>query len=232
MPASLPRLLIVEDDATIGANLFEFFEARGFLVDAAYDGRTALHRLGTTSFDAVILDIGLPGTDGLTVLNRLRNELGLAVPVLLLTARDEVDDKLAGFGHGADDYVTKPFALVEVEARVRALLARASGRVATPVRRFGALVLDARRHEVRVGEVPVRLTPKGWNILEVLLRDAGRVVPRSELEYALWGDDPPQNDALRSQVHLLRKALADAGFHGIETMHGVGLRLVAGEEAT
>ena len=230
MNAVSPRLLIVEDDATIAGNLFEFFDARGFTVDAAYDGRSALQRLAGATFEAVILDIGLPGTDGLTVLHRLRNELGLAVPVLLLTARDEIGDKLAGFAHGADDYVTKPFALVEVEARVRALLARASGRVAAPLKRFGSLVLDARRREVSGGDVRVRLTPKGWSILEVLLRDPGRVVPRSELERALWGDDPPETDALRSQIHLLRKALADAGFHGIETMHGVGLRLVAGSQ--
>lgn len=227
MTKPLPRLLIVEDDATIAGNLFAFFEARGFSVDAAYDGKAAMHRLGAEAFEAVILDIGLPGTDGLSVLHRLRNELGLAVPVLLLTARDDIGDKLAGFAHGADDYVTKPFALVEVEARVRALLARAAGRVATPLKSFGPLVLDSRRHELRVNTVPVRLTPKSWNILEALLRDPGGVVSRVELERVLWGDDPPENDALRSQIHLLRKALADAGFDGIETVHGIGFRLVA-----
>jgi DNA-binding response OmpR family regulator len=226
MSAPLPRLLIVEDDSTIAGNLFEFFEKRGFSVDAAYDGRSALQRLAKQTFELVILDVGLPVVDGLGVLNRLRNELALATPVLLLTARDDIGDKLAGFAHGADDYVTKPFVLVEVEARVRALLARASGRVAAPFKRFGPLTLDPRRHELQVNGVPIRLTPKGWNILEVLLRDPGRVVPRSELERALWGDDPPETDALRSQVHLLRKALADAGFEGIETVHGVGLRLL------
>lgn len=229
MSEPLPRLLIVEDDPTIAGNLFAFFEARGFVVDAAYDGRTALHRLAIDAFEIVILDVGLPAVDGLAVLHRLRNELGLAVPVLLLTARDDIGDKLAGFSHGADDYVTKPFVLVEVEARVRALLARASGRVAAPIKRFGALTLDPRRHELRVNGTLAKLTPKGWNILEVLLRDPGRVVPRTELERALWGDDPPETDALRSQIHLLRKVLADAGFEGIETVHGVGLRLVAGD---
>ncbi len=223
-----PRLLIVEDDPTIAGNLFAFFDARGFTVDAAYDGRTALHRLVTESFEVVILDVGLPAIDGLAVLHRLRNELGLGVPVLLLTARDEIGDKLAGFAHGADDYVTKPFVLVEAEARVRALLARASGRVATPLREFGSLRLDSRRHRLHIGATEVRLTPKGWSIIELLLRDPGRVVPRAELERALWGDDPPETDALRSQIHLLRKALVDAGFDGLETVHGIGLRLVAG----
>ncbi len=228
MSEPLPRLLIVEDDPTIADNLFAFFESRGFSVDAAYDGRTALHRLATESFEAVILDVGLPAIDGLAVLHRLRNELGLAVPVLLLTARDEIGDKLAGFSHGADDYVTKPFVLVEVEARVRALLARAAGRVATPLRQFGSLRLDSRRHQLHIGATEVRLTPKGWSIIELLLRDPGRVVPRAEIEHALWGDDPPETDALRSQIHLLRKALVEAGFDGLETVHGVGLRLVAG----
>ena len=222
-----PRLLVVEDDPTIAGNLFAFLESRGFIVDAAYDGRTALHRLATESFEAVILDVGLPAIDGLTVLHRLRNELGLAVPVLLLTARDEIGDKLAGFAHGADDYVTKPFMLVEIEARVRALLARASGRVATPIRQFESLRLDSRLHQLHVGPIEVRLTPKGWSLIELLLRDPGRVVPRVELEHALWGDDPPETDSLRSQIHLLRKALAEAGFHDMETVHGVGLRLVA-----
>ena len=230
MSEPLPRLLIVEDDPTIAGNLFQFFEARGFVVDAAYDGRTALHRLGVESFEIVILDVGLPAIDGLAVLHRLRNELGLALPVLLLTARDDIGDKLAGFSHGADDYVTKPFVLVEVEARVRALLARASGRVAAPIKRFGPLTLDPRRHELRVNGTLARLTPKGWSIIDLLLRDPGRVVPRAELERALWGEDPPETDALRSQIHLLRKALADAGFDGIETLHGVGLRLVTAND--
>lgn len=227
MSEPLPRLLIVEDDSTIAGNLFAFFESRGFSVDAAYDGRTALQRLSTETFEVVILDVGLPSVDGLAVLHRLRNELGLDVPVLLLTARDEIGDKLAGFAHGADDYVTKPFVLVEVEARVRALIARASGRVSAPLKRFGPISLDPRRHELKVDGVAVKLTPKGWNILDVLMRDPGRVVPRAEIERALWGDDPPETDALRSQIHLLRKALADAGFDGIETVHGVGIRLLA-----
>lgn len=221
-----PSLLIVEDDAVIAANLFSFFEQRGFVVDAAYDGRSALHRLATASFDAIVLDVGLPGVDGFSVLHHLRNVLGLAIPVLVLTARDDIDDKLAGFAHGADDYVTKPFVLVEVEARVRALLARANGRVATPLRRFDRLLIDGRRREVRVDGTLVSLTPKGWSILEALLRDPGRVVPRAELEAAAWGDDPPETEALRSQVHLLRKALSAAGFDGIRTVHGIGLQLV------
>lgn len=226
-----PRILIVEDDVTISANLCAYMEAKGFVVDVAYDGASALYRLGVETFDAILLDIGLPGADGLTVLRRLRTELQQATPVLLLTARDELQDKLAAFAVGADDYVTKPFALAEIEARLRALLARAHGAVTTSVRRCGNLEFDARTRAVKVADKLVRLTPKSCRIVEVLIRDPGRVVPRSELEAALWGGDVPERDALRSQIHLLRKALSDAGFDGLDTVHGVGFRFVAGTGA-
>jgi DNA-binding response OmpR family regulator len=220
------RVLIVEDDATIAGNLYSYLEARGFVPDAAYDGRAALSLLTSAHFDVVILDVGLPGMDGYSVLRAMRTEHMLSVPVLMLTARDELDDKLAGFSHGADDYLTKPFALAEVEARLHALIQRASGAVGTPVRRWGSLSYDSRTRLVSVKGKPVHLTRKSCMIMDALLRDPGRVVPRTELESLLWGSEPPSSDALRSQVHLLRKALADAGFDGIETVHGTGWRLV------
>lgn len=226
------RVLIVEDDATIAGNLYSFLEAQGFVPDAAYDGRAALALLTSQHFDAVILDVGLPGLDGYGVLRTLRTEHMLSVPVLMLTARDELDDKLAGFSHGADDYLTKPFALAEVEARLHALIQRANGAVGTPVRRWGPLSYDSRTRAVTVAGRPVHLTRKSCMILDALLRDPGRVVPRTELESLLWGSEPPSSDALRSQVHLLRKALADAGFDGIETVHGTGWRLVDTPEGT
>jgi DNA-binding response OmpR family regulator len=224
-PAAHYRVLIVEDDATIAGNLYSYLEKRGFVPDAAYDGRAALGLLTSQHFDVVVLDVGLPGMDGYAVLRALRTEHMLPVPVLMLTARDELDDKLAGFAHGADDYLTKPFALAEVEARLHALIQRASGAVATPVRRWGALSYDTRTRMVSVDGQPVHLTRKSCMIIDVLLRDPGRVVPRAELESLLWGSEPPSSDALRSQVHLLRRALADAGFDGIETVHGTGWRL-------
>jgi DNA-binding response OmpR family regulator len=225
------RVLIVEDDATIAGNLYSFLESRGFAPDAAYDGRAALSLLTSQHFDAVILDVGLPGMDGYGVLRALRTEHMLPVPVLMLTARDELGDKLAGFSHGADDYLTKPFALAEVEARLHALIQRASGAVGTPVRRWGPLSYDSRTRAVAVGVQSVHLTRKSCMILDALLRDPGRVVPRAELESLLWGNEPPSSDALRSQVHLLRKALADAGFDGIETVHGTGWRLIGPRDA-
>jgi DNA-binding response OmpR family regulator len=219
------RVLIVEDDVTIAGNLYSFLEARGFVPDAVYDGRAALTMLTSQHFDVVILDVGLPGMDGYGVMRALRTEHMLSVPVLMLTARDELEDKLAGFSHGADDYLTKPFALAEVEARLHALIHRASGAVGTPVRSCGPLSYDSRTHSVSVDGKTVHLTRKSCLILDALLRNPGRVVRRTELESMLWGSEPPSSDALRSQVHLLRKALADAGFDGIETVHGTGWRL-------
>jgi len=219
------RVLIVEDDHVIAGNLYSFLEARGFLPDVAYSGPAALQRLQEQRFDAVLLDIGLPGMDGNAVLHDMRTERRLAVPVLMLTARDSLEDKLAGFSHGADDYLTKPFALLEVEARLLALIQRAKGSTVDAERTFGPLQFDARSRVVSVSGVPVHLTRKAGLIIEVLLRDPGRVVTREELESVLWGNEPPSSDALRSQVHLLRRALADAGFDSIETVHGTGWRL-------
>ena len=222
------RVLIVEDDFGIASNLHTFLSLKGFDVDAAYSGQAALHRCSTEHFDVILLDIGLPGLDGLSFLQRLREELRVATPVLVISARSELADKLAGFAHGADDYLTKPFALAEVEARVRALLARsAGGHVVDPVLRFGTLEFDRERGEARVAGTLVRLTPKAAQLLELLLRKPGQLVRRAAIEAALWPESPPQADALRSQIHSLRKALAEHGFEGVETVHGVGLRLAA-----
>ena len=224
-----PRVLIAEDDATIAGNLYSYLEASGFVPDAACDGRTALQMLAARSFDVMVLDIGLPGRDGHAVLRGLRDDLGSAMPVLVLTARDQLEDKLAGFAHGADDYLTKPFALAEVEARLRALVNRAQGTVVAAVRTFHGLSFDPRTRTVEVNGAPVPLTRRSIQILDMLTRDAGCVVERADLESALWGAEPPSSDALRSQFHLLRRALAEAGFDGIETVHGTGWRLVAPE---
>ncbi|HZV93142.1 MAG TPA: response regulator transcription factor [Caldimonas sp.] len=220
------RLLIAEDDYAIATNLFTYFERKGYDVEAVYSGQAAMHRCSVERFDLVILDIGLPGLDGLTFLQRLRGELRVATPVLVVSARSDLSDKLAGFEHGADDYVTKPFALAEVEARVRALLNRARGASIDPVRRLGRLAFDVREGEARVGDALVRLTPKAAQLLDLLLRYPGQLVRRAEIEKALWDDEVANADALRSQVHWLRRALAEAGFDGIETVHGVGYRIV------
>jgi DNA-binding response OmpR family regulator len=221
------RILIAEDDDALASKVFAVLERNGYSVEAVYSGQAALHRCSTERFDLVLLDAGLPGLGGLAFLQRLRSELRVHTPVLVISARSDLSDKLAAFEHGADDYMTKPFALAEVEARVRALLNRSRGTAfVDPVRRCGPLVFDIAEHEARVGETSVRLTPKAAQLLELLLRRPGQLVRRAGIEQAIWGDSAPNADAVRSQVHWLRKALADAGFDGIETVHGVGYRIV------
>jgi len=220
------RVLIVEDDTTIAGNLYGYLQGQGYLLDAAYDGHAALALLAEQRFDAVVLDVGLPGLSGYEVLSRLRGKLAQAVPVLVLTSRDLLEDKLAGFAHGADDYLTKPFALAEVHARLQALIKRARRSVVdAPVLSCGLLQFDKRTRLVSVAGHPVHLGRKACMMVEILLRDPGRVVARDELEREIWGDEPPSSDSLRSQMHLLRRALAEAGFDGIETVHGQGWRL-------
>lgn len=225
MPSA--HVLVVEDEQTIARNLVEYLEARGHAVDIAYDGPAALVQLGRQTFDVLVLDLGLPRLDGQQVLQQLRHRLGLTLPVLVLTARDGLASKQACFDAGADDYLVKPFSLAELVLRVAALHRRASGALGTlggPLR-AGPLRLDLRAQQAFVGEQAVHLMPRGLQILAALMRDPGRVVPRAELEAALWPDGPPDSDALRSQIHLLRRALGQAGFDGVETRHGLGWRL-------
>ena len=225
------RVLIVEDEATIARNCVTFFELQGYAVDIAHDGTAAIARLASDTFDVIVLDLGLPRLDGKRVLDHLRRQLGLATPVLILTARDELDSKLQCFALGADDYLTKPFSLAELEARVAALHRRATGTVVADVAAAGALRFDRRTRTVSVRGTPVHLAPRPLQILDCLLRDPGRVVTRADLEALLWPEGERDSDVLRSQVHLLRRALADAGYDGLETVHGVGYRLHTEEAA-
>lgn len=224
-PLSGCHVLVVEDEPTIGANVLAYLSAQGAEVDLARDGQAALAWLGQRSADVLVLDLGLPRLDGLAVLQQLRHALGLATPVLVLTARDELASKQACFEAGADDYLVKPFALAELSWRLAALHRRASGATGQQVLAAGVLRLDRRTGQLQVGAQAVHLPPRPMRILELLLRDPGRLVSRQTLEAALWPDDPPDSDALRSQVHLLRRALSQAGFDGLDTVHGVGWRL-------
>jgi DNA-binding response OmpR family regulator len=221
------KVLVVEDESTIAGNLLQYLEMQGWQADVAYDGPAAMARVGAESWDVIILDIGLPRADGFQVLHHLREHLLLATPVLILTARGELDARLRGFGLGADDYLSKPFSLAEVHARIQALHRRASGSVVSQASQVGPLRLDRRTRQVTVNGKPVRLMPRSMQILERLMRVPGEVVHRTELERILWpsGDHPPE--ALRSQVYLLRRALGEVDYDGLETVHGVGFRLQA-----
>ncbi len=222
------RVLIVEDDPAIAANLYDFLEARGHSVDAAGDGVTGLHLAVTGKFDAVILDLGLPGMDGITLCRKLRGEAHNDTPVLMLTARDTLDDKLGGFSGGADDYLVKPFALKEVEARLIALHKRRAGRVASQELSVGDLVFDPKSLTARFRGAELKLPPKCIRLLETLMSQPDRVFSRKELETAVWGEEQETSDTLRSHMHVLRRELQRAGGHDpIRTIHGLGYRLGA-----
>ena len=222
------RVLIIEDDLDIATNLYEFLEGRGNVVDLARDGVTGMHLAVAGDFDAIVLDLGLPGVDGLGLCRKLRRDARQDVPVLILTARDMLDDKLAAFESGADDYLVKPFALREVEARLNALVARRRGRVVDRRLAYEAVEFDPATLEVTVEGRPVHVSRKCLRLLEMLMSAPQRVFTRVELERELWGDEQPQSDSLRSHMHLLRRALTDAHGHSpIETVHGVGYRFAS-----
>lgn len=220
-------VLIIEDELAIAENLSLALEGEGFIVDIARDAKSALHELSQGPYDLVLLDIGLPGMDGYSVLAKMREELQLSTPVLMLTARSALEDKLKGFSAGVDDYLTKPFALAEVIMRVKALTRRSKQLSDTAfVLSFGPLRYVLAEQLVTVSGQPVKLSRKSLMTLEVLLRYAGRVVPRQKLEDYLWQGEPPSSDALRSQIHLLRKTLHQYGYDGIQTIHSIGWRLI------
>lgn len=225
------RILVVEDNRDIAANLFDFLEAKGHVVDLAEDGLSGLHLATTNRYDAIVLDIMLPGLDGFNVCRRLRQEAHLATPVLMLTARDSLDDKIAGLESGADDYVVKPFALREVETRLRTLARRAQGAFGPAVLTLADLSFDTGTYRVTRNQRVLELPPIPLKLLETLLRATPRVVPRSELEQAVWGDSPPDSDALRAHLHILRTALDGANEAPLlHTLRGIGYRLAREDE--
>jgi DNA-binding response OmpR family regulator len=201
-------------------------------VDAAADGVTGLHLAVSHPFDAIVLDLGLPGMDGIALCRRLREDAQLDTPVLMLTARDTLEDKLAGFAHGADDYLVKPFALKEVEARLLALNKRHTGRTTARTLEVGDLTLDPKTLAIRFAGTDVKLPRKCIQLLESLMTHPGNVVSRAELEEAVWGGAQETSDTLRSHMHVLRRALrAAGGYDPIETIHAIGYRLQAGSAA-
>ncbi len=226
------KILVVEDNPDLAANLVDYLEARGHLVDAAGDGISGLHLASTQGFDVILLDLILPGMDGIALCRRLREEAGKATPILMLTARDTLEDKIAGLEAGADDYLVKPFALREVAARIQALARRASATVAQGELRVADLCFDTATLRVTRGGREIPLPPIPLRMLETLLRASPRVLGREEMERAIWRDAPPDSDALRSHLHLLRAAI-DKPFDRplLRTLRGLGWQIVAPEPA-
>lgn len=219
------HILIVEDDRIIAENLYEYLESRGHQCDYAPSLAAAMPLLEGPDFDAAVLDRNLPDGDGLTLARHLRTA-GNLLPLLILTARDTLEDKLTGFDAGADDYLVKPFALQEVEARLTALARRAGTRAPGGICRQGPLAYDASAREVRLNGQPLHLPPKALRLLAELLPHPNRVFSRRELEIAIWGHEQESSDNLRSVLHTLRRALGEASGVQVVNVHGLGYKLV------
>lgn len=212
------KILLVEDDPLLGDGVRAGLTQEGYAVDWVKDGRAAQLAMNAGGYALMVLDLGLPRVEGITVLTGLR-ESGSTLPVLILTARDSVSDRVKGLDAGADDYLVKPFDLEELAARVRALLRRNVGRAA-PVIRHGEIVLDPASHGVTLKGKPVELSPREFAVLRELLENAGQVLSRARLEQSLYGwDQEVESNAVEVHVHHLRRKL---GSGLIKTLRGIG----------
>lgn len=220
------KILIIEDNPDIVANIYAFFEPKGFELDNAHNGYSGLTLASSNRYDVILLDVMLPGMDGIKLCKQLREELHNKTPVLMLTARDTILDKVAGFDSGADDYLVKPFSLVELEARIKALIRRHQDEHCQH-RKVGALSLNADEHSIVREGKSLKLTPTGFKILETLMSASPRVVSKAELEEKVWGADIPSSDALRTHMHSVR-AQIDKPFSTpmIVTISGVGYQII------
>jgi DNA-binding response OmpR family regulator len=219
-------ILLVEDNRDIAEMVAEFLERKGYVVDHAGDGVTGLHLAVTNPYDVIVLDLMLPGLDGLALCRKLREQAKRDTPLLMLTARDTVDDKIVGLEAGADDYLVKPFEIRELEARIRTLLRRQRGAVVAETLRVGDLTLDTSTLEVTRAGQAIKLMPIGLKLLTTLMRASPRIVSRQQLEREVWGDVLPDSDTLRSHLYALRKAI-DRPFDRpvLHTVAGAGYRL-------
>jgi len=219
------RILVIEDNRDILANVLDYLQLKGFSVDCAQDGLSGLHLASTGHYDLIVLDIMLPGLDGYQLCKRLRDDAQSDIPILMLTARDALEDRLQGLRAGADDYLIKPFALSELVARIEAILRRSRGG-RKRLLKVADLVYDLDTLQVSRAGRALKLNPLGLKLLEILMQKSPAVVRREVLEEALWGDDCPDSDSLRSHIHQLRQAI-DKPFPSslLHTFHGIGYSL-------
>lgn len=226
------RILVIEDNPDIASNIGDYLTDRGNLVDFAGDGVTGLHLAVVNDYECIVLDLMLPGMDGLEVCRKLRQEARKHTPVLMLTARDALSQKLAGFETGADDYMVKPFALQELEARVQVLVRRSKPQQAR-VLQVADLSYNLDTLVVVRQDKHIQLNPIALKILQCLMEASPSVVTRQELEMRVWGEELPDSDSLRVHIHTLRAAI-DKPFDKplIQTRHGIGYRLVDPEAAS
>ena len=212
-------ILLVEDNRSLSEMVGEYLESKGFGVDYAGDGLDGFRLATDNSYDVIVLDLMLPRLDGIDLCKRLRSESKKAKPVLMLTARDTLADKVLGLDAGADDYLVKPFAIQELEARIRALIRRDRRQVSAEVLKIDDLVLDTASLRVTRGGAELQLSPIGLRLLTILMRESPRVVTRRDIEREIWGDGLPDSDTLRSHLYNLRKAI-DRPF-GKQLLHTV-----------
>lgn len=201
------RVLIVEDHKDIAEMLYDYFERRDYELDYASDGRVGFNLASQNDYDVILLDLMLPQMDGLDVCRKLREECNNYTPILMLTARDTLEDKVKGLEMGADDYLVKPFEILELEARIKALMRRKGQVIKQELLEVGDLRLDTGTLEVVRGDMPIYLSPIGLKILTILMKESPKVVSRNQLEHEIWGDILPDSDTLRSHMYNLRKQI-------------------------
>lgn len=219
------QILIVEDNRDILTNVMDYLALKGYTVDCAQDGLTGLHMAVTTDYDLIVLDVMLPGLDGYQFCQCLRSDAGKDTPIIMLTARDALDDKLLGLKLGADDYLLKPFALSELVARIESILRRSRGGNKKQLQ-VGDLVYELDTLQVSRDGKLLKINPIGLKLLAMLMQKSPAVIKRAVLEEALWGEDSPDSDSLRSHIHLLRQVI-DKPFDQplLHTVHGIGYRV-------
>ncbi len=221
------RILVVEDDVQIADLLAEALANRQYMVDTAHDGAVGWDWLQRLEYDLVVLDLTLPKLSGIELCQKLR-DYNIPTPVLMLTARDTISDKIVGLDAGADAYIVKPFDLEELMAQIRALLRRSGSLAPSPKMCWGQLCLDSSTYDVRYGDRPLALTPKEYALLELLVTNGRRVLSRPGIIERLWSfDESPTEEAVKTHIRTLRQKLRVAGTPDdlIETVHGLGYRM-------
>lgn len=227
------RILVVEDNVDIVANLYDYLEPRGHQVDSADNAIAGLVLARSHSYDVIVLDIMMPGMNGLEMCQKLRNALLDSTSVLMLTARDTLQDKLAGFNSGADDYLVKPFSLAELEVRLQALVRRSRNNVlSNTTMQVGELVFNTATYRAARAGRNLNLTKTGFILLKVLMQHAPHLATRETLEHAIWGDERPDSDALRAHIHSLRQTLdKNETYPMLRTVAGIGFQLETPDDA-
>ena len=223
---SQPSVLIVEDHKELAATIGEYLEHSGFVVDYAMDGLTGLHLAVTNIYDALVLDVMLPGIDGLSVCEKLRKEAKSDIPILMLTARDQRQDKLDGFDKGTDDYLVKPFDPDELVARLKSLIRRYKGDLDKSLMTVGDLSFDPNSLRVHRQGKLLKVSPTGLQILKILMKNSPNVITKEKLSKELWGELSPESDVLRSHLYILRKTI-DKPFDNnlLHTIPAIGIKL-------